>query len=211
MRPGTPQTDRQIGRSEKLHLHFISLAQSISVVMLAAATRAAALSSSLRPVINRQRLLVQSTAIQTGRTYASSSKTPPPQQPQEPPSSKDDSIPSSSESIPEQPSSASSQDAAPKNRSTSAFDIDTTLMAIADEAADGKEGGKGGRTGARARSDAQQSSIERQRKTTRRIFALMGLAGAGVMLGNLSRDWDTVEERTRFKDVSSKQCGRTDK
>ncbi|CAO1638755.1 unnamed protein product [Sympodiomycopsis kandeliae] len=182
--------------------------------MLGSATRAAAYgASSLRPVFNaqRQRLLLNAQAVQTGRTYASSSNTPPPQNPQNPQSSSKDEAskdsPSSSSSIPEQSSDPAAATPS-KNRSTSAFDIDTTLMAIADDAADGKD--SSGRTGARARSDAQQSSIERQRKTTRRIFALMGLAGAGVMLGNLSREFDTVEERKRFQDnpASSSPFGR---
>lgn len=96
----------------------------------------------------------------------------------------------------------SQQQQAPTRRSTtSAFDIDTTLATIADEAAEGGKPGK--RTGARARSDYSQSSIEKQRSNTRKILLLLTTAGVGFTLFQMSRDWDTVKDRERFAEVSN--------
>ncbi|CAO1636439.1 unnamed protein product [Jaminaea pallidilutea] len=81
---------------------------------------------------------------------------------------------------------------------TSAFDIDTTLTTIAEDAAGGDASRSGGRTGARARSDRAQSSIEQSRKFWWRLGGLAGVSLLGLQVAQLGREWDTVRDRERF-------------
>lgn len=183
--------------------------------MLAAAATAAAskaaFGSALRISASRSATLTAAHCARNGaispaaspsllRTYASNRDNKPPTAHTPPSSSPGDKA----QPARDDPASAAAPDAASDpakeasaRRSTSAFDIDTTLLAIADDAADGK-GGKE-RTGARARSDARQSTIEKQRKTTRRLLAAIGLAGLTFTVFDWAKPWSSVKERQRFE------------
>lgn len=79
--------------------------------------------------------------------------------------------------------------------STSAFDIDTSTSQLV-AAAETQQQER--RTGARAKS--RQTSQERSRRTTTTILGGLVLVGVGASIVNLGREWDTVEERTKFGD-----------
>lgn len=116
-------------------------------------------------------------------------------QPPPPPPTSDDAKPAQ-QSDPTSDPTTSKPDApgAPEPRRTSsAFDIDTTLATIAEDAGQGSKG----RTGAKARS-SRGSRGDGSR------FSLLGLTGLGLLgigafeLYQLAGDWKNEQERERF-------------
>ncbi|PWN44359.1 NIF-domain-containing protein [Ceraceosorus guamensis] len=100
-------------------------------------------------------------------------------------------------------SNAASRDEAPQRpRGAGAFDIDTSLATIADEAASAAEGGSQ-KTGAKARSNA--TSQEKKRRSTALYASIAALLIGGWWTTGLGREWETLEERERYANDPSAQ------
>lgn len=90
-----------------------------------------------------------------------------------------------------------------KKSATSAFDIDTSLSiaSLPDPAKEGQAGAQ--RTGARARKNSTSTSQERQsKKMLTYLFGAGFIAAAGWTFGSLGAEWETIEERERYANVS---------
>ncbi|PWN26560.1 NIF-domain-containing protein [Jaminaea rosea] len=131
--------------------------------------------------------------ILSRRSFASQGP-PPPKPPPPPPRSDEEQSADKVDPAAAKEDASTSTPATQRPRGLSAFDIDTTLATIPDEGS----GSKGGRTGARARSDRPQSSIEKSRRNWYRLAFLGMLGFGGYQLALLGRDWDTVKDRERF-------------
>ncbi|CAO1615137.1 unnamed protein product [Parajaminaea phylloscopi] len=157
--------------------------------MLAPAARTALRATSARNAASR---LAVAPSHRTLATAPPSSPTPPkgnqPQKPEEPAASE----PSSSSS------STDAEGSSARNRSSSAFDIDTTLATIAEDAAQDAAKGPKGRTGATSRG--KRGNTSGRSGLWMQALGLVAVGLGGAQLYQLSGDWRDEAERERFAD-----------
>lgn len=161
-----------------------------------AARRAAIARSALPRVTTAYAPFIAPAAVGSIRSLPTKPPQPLPSQSEEPKQSEDSSSSASSSS------SCATIDARSPRRSSSDFDIDTTLATIAEDAAQDAQYAAKGRTGAKARSRRNKSSGPMSGFWIRALgLGLLGLGGAELY--HLSEEWRDDKERELFAGNSS--------